>query len=233
MFTNRQQEIEIIKNAPFSFYPERISSGTSTHHSMEATEDHELPVVGTFIHNHILPGFRYRVRLIGTDEYLFDGKALKLDSIGQGYGKRLTFESDDILENDNFFWSDSNDAGFAFSVQLLFPGEVFEVHDGHDVRVGSFSLESVNEKQEVTGVTYEENLVNVHAKVNFSGKLWLFSQSSIPAPLCEKEIVVLGSGNAIVNRLSSTVKLLETDRTQAQSRILNLLNAQLFIKHVK
>lgn len=211
------------------FFAERTSDGTPTQYLIDSLEEHELPVVGTFIHNYILPGFRYRVRLTGTAEYLFDGKALQLESVGQGYGKRLTFESKDILENDNYFWSDSNDTGFAFSIQVLFPaGEEYEVHDSHDRCIGSFSLQTVSEKQKVTGVVIEEGLVNVHVNVDLCGKLMLFPHNSLPNPLCGKEIPLIGSGIAIANRLSSTIKLLETDRSQ--SKILNLLDIKLFTK---
>ena len=189
------------------FFAERTSDGTPTQYLIDSLEEHELPVVGTFIHNYILPGFRYRVRLTGTAEYLFDGKALQLESVGQGYGKRLTFESKDILENDNYFWSDSN---------------------SHDRCIGSFSLQTVSEKQKVTGVVIEEGLVNVHVNVDLCGKLMLFPHNSLPNPLCGKEIPLIGSGIAIANRLSSTIKLLETDRSQ--SKILNLLDIKLFTK---
>ena len=91
-----------------------------TQYSVPLLKPYELPAVGTYVDKNIIPGFEYRVRLNGTNEYLFDGEALCLQSIGQGYGKRLTFESDDLLENPNFVWSDSNhEDGFGFSIQVI------------------------------------------------------------------------------------------------------------------
>ena len=230
MLTNSPHALNIGKNTafPLNVNTMRVSGGIPNQYSIESLKEHELPVVGTFVHSYILPDFRYRVRVIGTDEYLFDGKALKLESIGQGYGKRLTFESDDVLENNNFFWSDSNDLGFAFSIQVLFAGEEFQVHDRVDKCIGRFFIKSVNERQQVINISQEESLISVHAKVNFSASLWLYRESCLPASLCEKEITLTGSGIAMVNRLSSTVKLLETDTTHDD--ILNRLNVQLFTK---
>ena len=84
-----------------------VVSGTSigdipSSYTIPTVARHERPVVGTFVHQDVVPGFRYRVRCNGTDDFHFDGKPLLLESIGQGYGKRLTFESEDILRNNNF-----------------------------------------------------------------------------------------------------------------------------------
>ena len=73
----------------------------------------------------IVPGFRYRVRCIGDEQWLFDGEARRLDSIGLGYGRRLTFQGDRLNNNDCYFWSDSSPTGFAFSIQALKEGDVF------------------------------------------------------------------------------------------------------------
>ena len=77
---------------------------------------HSVSFTGVYVDPSIVPGFRYRVRRVGTDHYLFDGKALTLLSIGLGYGKRLTFTGDSLNFNDNYFWSDSDPNGFAFSL---------------------------------------------------------------------------------------------------------------------
>lgn len=89
----------------------------------------ELVVIGTYVDKSILPGFRYRVRKNLTDEYLFDGQALCLQSIGLGYGKRLTFQSELLNENDNYFWSDSRRQGYAFTLQTLFQNQVLRIID--------------------------------------------------------------------------------------------------------
>jgi len=109
----------------------------------------ERPVVGTYVHPDIALGFRYWVRKNGTADYLFDGQSLYLEGIGQGYGKRLTFESDDILDNDNFFWSDSNlNEGYAFSINVLGKGDTFDVfsESGH---IGTSEVVNVADGQEI------------------------------------------------------------------------------------
>lgn len=78
-------------------------------------EQHEFPVIGTHVDKHVLPGFMYRVRMIGTTEWLFDGRALLLESVGRGYGKRISFESASKNEPNNYFYSDTSPEGYAFS----------------------------------------------------------------------------------------------------------------------
>jgi hypothetical protein len=54
---------------------------------------HEMAVVGAYIDPRVAPGFCYRVRTLGEDSrILFKGRAIKLLSVGRGYGRRLTFE---------------------------------------------------------------------------------------------------------------------------------------------
>ncbi|KAL8573585.1 hypothetical protein ACOMHN_047855 [Nucella lapillus] len=87
----------------------------------------EMPVIGVYVDPKIVPGFRYRIRRVGTERYLFEGRALTLQSVGLGYGKRLTFAGDSLNFNDNYFWSDSDPNGFAFSLDA--------VHLGHQMMV--------------------------------------------------------------------------------------------------
>ena len=111
---------------------------------------HEKPVVGTFVDANIVPGFKYSVRRNGTTQYLFEGNSLFLESIGQGYGKRITFESDDILNNDNFFWSDTNHKfGYAFSINVLSENDTFDVYNENDNKIGYADIISVSEGQEI------------------------------------------------------------------------------------
>ena len=42
-----------------------------------------------------------RVRPLSTSKYLFGGRALKLLSVGQGYGKRITFQAEEGSKNEN------------------------------------------------------------------------------------------------------------------------------------
>ncbi|KAF4519372.1 hypothetical protein B566_EDAN008680 [Ephemera danica] len=73
-------------------------------------------VHGTYVDPRIATGFHYRVRRLGSSSgrWLFNGRALKLLSIGAGYAKRITFQPDKLNEPQNFFWSDSaHGDGFA------------------------------------------------------------------------------------------------------------------------
>ena len=205
----------------FDFLKENTSANIPLQYSLKEVENYELPVVGTYVHNYILPGFRYRVRLSGTNDYLFGGNALKLESIGQGYGKRITFESHDILENNNFFWSDSHEAGFAFSPEILSGGEEFQVLDSQGKAVGTYcvSSDSVNQQQQITGVTLENDTVNIHAKVSLCGNIRLFS-------LYEKHIPLGGEVLVKVNRFSCSLEFLKKEN--------DVLDHTLhFIKHFK
>lgn len=95
----------------------------------------------------IAVGFRYRVRRLGSMDFYYGGKALTLMSMGKGYGKRLTFESSDVLSNDNYFWSDSHPEGFAFSVQAVEAGQSFDMYDDSSREAGRVVLEQVDAGQ--------------------------------------------------------------------------------------
>lgn len=74
----------------------------------------------------ILPGFQYRVRKLdesSSARYLFKGKGLTLLNVGMGYGKRITFDGD----RSNYFYSDTNPAGFGFSLVAAEVEDVFAV----------------------------------------------------------------------------------------------------------
>jgi len=141
---------------------------------------HERPVVGTFVHQDVTPGFRYRVRCNGTQDYFFDGAPLLLESVGQGYGKRLTFESPDVLRNENYFWSDSRSLGYAFSIHALDAGMRFEIRE-NGKRVGTCCVEQVATEQELlcsrNDLDRMEHVKEV--KVNFYCTLELLSGEQV------------------------------------------------------
>ena len=222
--TGLAQNLETLKSKTFHFCIP-TSTNIPVEYTLEEREDYELPVFGTYIHKHILPGFRYRVRLTSTKEYLFGGKALKLESIGKGYGKRITFESDDILENSNFFWSDSHEEGFAFSPELLSRGDVFQVVDAQRKSTGIFSIENVNEEQQITGVTHEKDVANVHARVHLRGMMRLLSSNA--ASTYEEDIPLAGEVVIKVNRFSSTFYFLKTVEHEVLGNAIDLH----FVKH--
>ena len=99
-----------------------------------------LTLSGFEVDSRIVPGFRYRVRCIGNEEWLFDGETRRLDSIGLGYGRRLTFQGDRLNNNDFYFWSDSSPTGFAFSIQALKEGDVFTLFNSESIPIGEVSI---------------------------------------------------------------------------------------------
>ncbi|XP_039296763.1 uncharacterized protein LOC111060377 isoform X2 [Nilaparvata lugens] len=106
-------------------------------------EPYELPVVGTYVDTRIMPGFLYRVRPTGLSRrHLFEGKALRLQSIGAGYGKRLTFApSPNCLNtNDNFFWSDSYADGLGFEPRAVEAGAKFVISTWDGLKLGKASV---------------------------------------------------------------------------------------------
>lgn len=171
-----------------------------TEYTITALKPHELPVVGTFVDKNVIPGFSYRVRWNGTNEYLFEGVALVLKSIGRGYGKRLTFESQDI-ENDNFFWSDSNpDEGFAFSIHLIFKGDRFHVVDRKGRVVGEALLTSVGIEQEIEKVSVKKSGIDVVVSVEMECTLKFSSEDHIPEKLRDETVDVVTSGIALASK---------------------------------
>ena len=115
----------------------------------------------------IAVGFRYRVRKLGSPNAFYGGKALTLMSIGKGYGKRLTFESFDVLENDNYFWSDSHPEGFAFSLCVVDAGQTFDLCSNEDFReIGSVVFEGIdNAQQEVSSQVLPDGTIVKKVKV--------------------------------------------------------------------
>lgn len=51
-------------------------------------------------------------------------------SIGMGYAKRLTFESESKIENNNYFWSDSHPDGLGLEPRAVHEGMEFKVTAG-------------------------------------------------------------------------------------------------------
>lgn len=57
-------------------------------------------------------GFSYKIRILGTERYLFDGHAVTVCSVGMGYGKRIS-------TSDGHFYSDTHSNGLGFSLQVM------------------------------------------------------------------------------------------------------------------
>ncbi|KAJ9579007.1 hypothetical protein L9F63_024882, partial [Diploptera punctata] len=128
-------------------------------YEVPALKPYEFPAVGVYVDPRIIPGFRYRVRLIQNQyhffpnnehQYLFNERALMLQSVGRGYSRRLTFQADTntLNNNTNYFWSDSRPEGFAFELELVSPGDKFTFHDANHVPAGTLEILKNNAPQE-------------------------------------------------------------------------------------
>ncbi|KAJ0176590.1 hypothetical protein K1T71_007769 [Dendrolimus kikuchii] len=119
-------------------------------------EKYELPVIGTYVDPRIVPGFHYRVRPAGSRRHLFEGRSLLLQSIGMGYGKRITFKPDCLNAPENYFWSDSHPEGIGMEPRAIHPGMKFTI-TGNGGLLGEASvfradLPQVEEKTEYVDV---------------------------------------------------------------------------------
>lgn len=119
-------------------------------------ERYELPVIGTYVDPRIIPGFNYRVRPAGSRRHLFEGRSLLLQSIGMGYGKRITFKPDTLNAPENYFWSDSHPEGLGMEPRAIHPGMKFTI-TGNGGLLGEASvfradLPQVEEKTEYVEV---------------------------------------------------------------------------------
>lgn len=76
--------------------------------------------------------------------YLFGGAALRLDSVGRGYSKRLSFQpTASLCDNDNYLWADSHPGGVALELHVINEGDVFHILGKSDVLLGECLLLSV------------------------------------------------------------------------------------------
>lgn len=111
-----------------------------TTYNIIGLDDHEMPVIGTYVDPRIAPGFYYKVRpAAGKRKPLFGGRCLKLVSIGAGYAKRITFAPDVLNSPENFFWSDSHPDGLGFEPSAVRAGMNFSIHAG-ELRLGEANV---------------------------------------------------------------------------------------------
>lgn len=88
---------------------------------------------GTYVDPRIIPGFHYRVRPANCRRHLFEGRSLLLQSVGMGYGKRITFKPDTLNSPENYFWSDSHPEGVGMEPRAVHPDMKFYI-TGNGVR---------------------------------------------------------------------------------------------------
>ncbi|XP_041377904.1 uncharacterized protein LOC121390202 [Gigantopelta aegis] len=135
------------------------NGGPNVEYTINGIASHEMPVIGMYVDRRISPGFPYRVRYVGSFRDVYDGKPKTLTSIGMGYTHRLTFDSDSLNHNDNVFWSDSQPAGFAFSIQAVSPGDVFVIYDVCSMPLGEAKVESLSSAQEEIDTRIENGAI--------------------------------------------------------------------------
>lgn len=99
------------------------------------------------------------------DDFLFQGEAKILESIGMGYGRRLTFTGDSPNYNDCFFWSDSEPRGFAFSIQAVRKDQRFVVVDKNDMVVGEAAVIKADHRQEETSTQIDDVTGRIRKRV--------------------------------------------------------------------
>ncbi|KRT84938.1 hypothetical protein AMK59_2317, partial [Oryctes borbonicus] len=141
-----------------------------TKYAVIGLASYEMPVIGTYVDPRILPGFHYKVRLCNRKKYLFNAKPLRLQSIGIGYGKRLTFESDSQLNHANFLWSDSHQDGLAFEIRAVMENMQFWITSGNQIlgeaTVFRADLPQIEERMEKLEVAVERYSYVKHVHVD-------------------------------------------------------------------
>lgn len=192
-------------------------------------EKYELPVIGTYIDPRIIPGFHYRVRPAGSRHHLFEGRSLLLQSIGMGYGKRITFKSDSLNTPEHYFWSDSHPEGMGMETRAIHPGMKFTI-TGNGGLLGEASvfradLPQVEEKTVFVDVSNKRGKIvekYVHVDVTCHVKLATTGGGSVDSEVHLMKV----SGVALVRKEpgNSVAKLVKVFNVGLDSQ-LNLLFA--------
>jgi len=202
-----QLDIEDSKEARYRSVSECSSADSGIAGDLQA---HERLVVGTFIDPNICSGFMYRVRPLMARKKLFKGQPLHLQSIGMGYGKRITFASEKRNGNENYFWSDNYPSGYGFSIHVISVGEKFTIYDANHLAIGTCEIIEVDEAQfELEDEeTVQDSVVTKHVEVEMLGNVeWFDDVSDTTAQPCRVAGVALVSrrkaSKAKVNRVIS------------------------------
>ncbi|KAK4872871.1 hypothetical protein RN001_014900 [Aquatica leii] len=178
---------------------------------------HQQPVVGVYIDKRVCPGFKYKVQPLPASNddqkplpHLFDGKALTLKSIGRGYSRRFTFESESNIKNDNYFWSDNRPEGFAFELELVSVGDKFTVFDVNHEAQGTLEILKIKVPQIELSNEFVGNGIKKKAKINFTGKVE-FYETGVAKPM-----PMSGIATSVKKKLSTTAELLKISNVTIQ-----------------
>jgi len=174
--------------------------------TVEGIKRNEFPIIGTYVDQRILPGFQYRVRKLGgrnPDRYFFKGEALTLQSIGRGYGKRITFEGE------NVFYSDTYPSGLALSVVSISAGDQFTVTTPDTEHpVAEARIMEILAQQEIDSEVDEEKNMCKRVRVTFSCDVNYASGHGLMALYSRQRLQV--TGTAIVKSTKDTPKAVTT-----------------------
>ncbi|KAK4312464.1 hypothetical protein Pmani_016127 [Petrolisthes manimaculis] len=155
---------------------------------------YECPVMGMYVHPDIVPGFSYKVRQLHSTRMLFKGRSLVLESIGRGYGKRVTFVGDSFNTNANYFWSDTHTQGYGFSIALVHQGDNFTIMDANNFTVATAQVNKVTEPQEEVEHTVNSlGCVEKKARVGLLCKVSYFDSARQQVHL----LLVKGTAHAV------------------------------------
>jgi len=176
-------------------------SDVPTTYTIIGLQNHEFPVIGTYVDKRILPGFHYIVRPAASKFSFFGGKPLPLLSIGRGYGKRFTFDSSHKNANDNFFWSDSYPEGFGFAPQAVFEGHRFRIFVGDD-QIGTAVVTKASKPQEeLQMVQLPEDGVLKRFRVDVNCSMDVRNVTTRSCRVCGTAVVVRRNGPDSPSRL--------------------------------
>ncbi len=109
-------------------------------------------ISGTYVGKSIAPGFKYRVRILGSHQYVFNGHPRFLQSIGMGYGRRITFEGDCLNSNFNYFYSDTRPQGYGFEIVALETGYRFGIQNEQGFTIGDGIVTEVISQKEIQSI---------------------------------------------------------------------------------
>lgn len=165
-----------------------------TSYVVNGLRPHEFPVIGTYVDKRVVPGFRYRVRVNRTSRQLFEGRALTLESVGRGYGKRITFQAPPggLNDNDNYFYSDTIAQGFGFSPVAVEVGDRFRIRDADSEEpCGDLAVaELLRDQSELATEVLEDGAIEKRIRVSFYARFLSVSNRLLDRQLAWNRVKV-------------------------------------------
>lgn len=168
-------------------------------------EDHQFPVMGVYIDKRVIPGFKYLVKPIKTTKYLFQGVPLSLLSIGRGYARRLTFETNKQHRNQpTYFYSDNHLEGYAFELQVIADGDKFTIYDANGEPHGELEIIKADREQVEINLAQENDQIVRKVRVKFSANVEFYDSGMTHHTVLDGTAVCVKHKNEI---FAKTVKI--------------------------